>query len=185
MRVEKFRTEVVGAVFTLARYPLAEYVASRVRNDKPILAGMAATVLADIYDGELSRRFNPEVNYDTPLRRIIDGTVDHATVGRVAFEIAKKNPAARPYIAIIAARAAFAALGLNGTHLVTTGEVTRGRKKQKATHLSTALFGLAASTGNKPLTHITGALAATVAWGTAPAHLRSLGVATGGDYHDL
>jgi hypothetical protein len=186
MKFERPSVEAAAATITIARYPIAEYIAKRVEDDKPIFIPMVAAVVSDIYDGAILRRLSRETPLDTPLRRIIDGTIDHATAGRVSWEVAKKNPSARPYIAIIAARAAFAAAGLNGLHLASTGEVTKGRKYQKATHLSTALFGLvAASTKNRLLTHATGALAAGIAVATAPAHFKKLGETNDGVYREL
>lgn len=113
--------EVVAIAGTAARYMLAENIARRVEKDKPIGLAMGAFVTSDILDGMILREFD----LDTPMRRITDGIVDHASQIRVAFEVVKKHPSARPYIGILAVRAAIVG-GLNSLHLATTGEATRG-----------------------------------------------------------
>ncbi|HUC96200.1 MAG TPA: hypothetical protein VMR16_00860, partial [Candidatus Saccharimonadales bacterium] len=94
--------EVVAIAGTAARYMLAENIARRVEKDKPIGLAMGAFVTSDILDGMILREFD----LDTPMRRITDGIVDHASQIRVAFEVVKKHPSARPYIGILAVRAA-------------------------------------------------------------------------------
>lgn len=189
MKLQRPSVEIAGAALTAARYPIAEVMARRVRNNQPIGMLMAAAVATDIWDGQILRALSGETQLDTPLRRIVDGTIDHMTVLRVAYEVALKNPDSRPYIGVIASRAALAAAGLNGAHLLKTGEVTKGRKYQKATHLTTALFGLVAASEygkqHPALTHATGLIAASVAVATAPAHLRGLGNKHDGEYRLL
>ena len=131
---------------------------------------MAVFVAADTLDGAVLRQFN----LDTPVRRITDGLVDHLSVARVMLEVARQKPEARPYIGILALRAAVVG-GLNLTHLLKTGEVTKGRLNQKATNLAMAGFALTALSGNKKATQITGSIAAGIAAWTATAHLRELG----------
>lgn len=179
--VGDFREEALGLITTLARYTITVGpMARRVKNDQSILPISIATLALDVADGEITRFVSQKMfdsdGDDTPIRRITDGVLDHATVGRVGWEVAKKNPTSRPYLGILAGRAALAAAGLNGYHLAKTGEVTKGRKWQKATHLSTAIFGLAANGGNRHLTHLTGFAASSVAMLTVPAHLKDLGL---------
>lgn len=163
-------SEALGIALTGARYLLAERMAKHVKNDELVALDMAMIVVADIFDGVLLRKFD----LDTPNRRLADGIVDHMTVARVASEVAKKNEASRPYIGILAARAAVVG-ALNAEHLRRTGEVTKGQVNQKATNLAMAAFGLAAASGNKRLTHLTGGIASGVAVATAFAHTKGLG----------
>jgi hypothetical protein len=155
--------EGLGIALTGARYLLAERVARRVRDDKSIVLDMAVLVAADIFDGVLLRK----LGLDTPARRVADGAVDHLSVARVMGELAKKNEAARPYIGILAARAAVVGT-LNAEHWCRTGEVTKGGSNQKATNLATK--------GNDTLTHIAGSVASGIAIGTAFAHTKDMGV---------
>lgn len=111
---------------------------------------------------------------DTPLRRIADGVVDHLSVMRVAYEVAKKSPSARPYIGLLALRAISVGT-LNTMHLAMTGEVTKGNTKQRAVNIASAAFALAATTENRMATHITGGIAAGLAVATASAHFKDLG----------
>ena len=166
--------EAFGIALTGARYLLAERMARHVKDDKPVALDMALIVAADIFDGVLLRKFD----LDTPKRRIADGIVDHLTVARVMTEVAKKNDISRPYIGILATRAAVVG-ALNAEHMRRTGEVTKGQFNQKATNLAMAAFGLAAATGNKRLTHLTGGIASGVAVATAFAHTKGLG-----EHHD-
>lgn len=162
--------ELPGIALTIARYGMAENMARKVHNNESIVVNMIGFVAADIADGAILRCFD----MDTPLRRITDGVVDHVSVARVAFAVAEKYPDTKPYLEILAARAAIVGI-LNAVHLSTTGEVTKGRSKQKATNLATAAFALAALTGNRKVTHISGVIAATIAAMTVPSHLKSIG----------
>lgn len=164
--------EGFGIALTGARYLLAERVARKVRDDKPIALDMAVLIAADVFDGVLLRKFG----LDTPKRRVVDGIVDHLSVARVMGELAKKNETARPYIGILAARAAVVG-ALNAEHWRRTGEVTKGGWNQKSTNLAMAAFGMIANKGNDTLTHIAGGIASGVAIGTALAHTNDLGVA--------
>jgi hypothetical protein len=163
--------EGLGIALTGARYLLAERVARRVRDDKPIALDMAILVAADVFDGVLLRK----LGLDTPARRVADGVVDHLSVARVMGELAKKNHAAQPYIGILAARAAVVGT-LNAEHWRQTGEVTKGGANQKATNLAMAAFGMIATKGNDTLTHIAGGVASGIAIGTAFAHTKDMGV---------
>src|SRR5215210_6413018 len=96
--VNKFG-ETLGITLTGARYLLAERLARHVKNDEPIALDMVMVIAADIFDGVLLRKFD----LDTPNRRVADGIVDHLTVARVASEVAIKNEASRPYLAVLAA----------------------------------------------------------------------------------
>lgn len=145
-------------------------MARRVRKDKPIVNDMAAFIAADVLDGEILRAFD----MDTPTRRIADGVVDHVSVARVGYEVAKKHPESTLYISILAARAAVVG-ALNLAHLMSTGEATKGRWNQKSTNLASAAFALAATSGNKRATHITGMIASGIAIATVGAHLKGLG----------
>ena len=162
--------ETIGIAVTAARYGIAEVMAHHVRDDGPIGSDLAIFIAADIADGVVLRYYE----MDTPLRRIADGVVDHISVARVAAEVAKSNPSARPYTAFLAARAT-AVGGLNAVHLATTGEATKGNNHQRSTNLTMAAFALAAASRNKPLTHLTGVVATGVALATLSAHFRKLG----------
>jgi hypothetical protein len=162
--------ESLGIVLTGARYLLAEKAALRLKNDKPIFMDMAVLMAADVLDGVILRQFD----LDTPKRRIADGFVDHASVARLMYELSKKNEAAKPYIAILAARAVAMGL-LNTEHYRQTGEVTKGQMNQKATNLAMAAFGLIGTTGNRTMTHIAGGVASGIAIGTVFAHTKDLG----------
>lgn len=162
--------EIPGLVITATRYAMAERIARKVSRDEPVALDMAGFVAADILDGAVLRKFNA----DTPLRRIADGIVDHLSMARVAHETAKKNSASRPYLGIIAARAALVG-GANLLHLAQTGEVTKGQNKQRAANLATAAFGLVAMTGNKKATHAAGVIAAGINILTAIPHLKGIG----------
>lgn len=180
MSSESLASEVAGVAVTSLRLGIAEHMAQRVSHHESIASGMAVFVASDILDGVILRKHD----MDTPLRRIADGVVDHISVGRVMIEVARNNPQARPYIGLLATRAVLVG-GLNALHLTQTGEVTKGKYKQKATNIAMAAFGVVAASGNKPLTHITGLLASAVAISTAPHHFRELGKSHDGDYREL
>lgn len=172
--------EAIGVALTASRLGIAEHMARRIARHKPIASSMAVFVASDIMDGAILRKHD----MDTPIRRVADGIVDNLSVGRVMIEITRNNPAARPYIGVLAVRAAFVG-GLNALHLAETGEVTKGSSKQKLTNLGMAAFGIAAASGNKPLTHITGLLASAIAISTAPSHLQDIGRHHEGEYREL
>ena len=162
--------EIPGLALTAARYGMAEHMAQRVRADEPIVAQLATFVAADIADGAILRKFDA----DTPARRLADGVVDHLSVARVGFEVGNTHPKAKPYIGILAVRAALVG-GANLLHLIKTGEVTKGRANQKATNLAMAAFALVATNGNAKATHITGTIASAIAIITAIPHFRDIG----------
>lgn len=166
----KFFREIPGIALTAGRYLLAERIAKRVEEEKPIVIDMAALVIADILDGVILRKFNA----DTPVRRIADGIVDHASMARVAFVVSKKYPETVPYVSALATRA-IAAGTLNAIHLGLTREATKSRANQKLTNLATAAFALTAVEGNKDNTDFMGGIATGVAFYTLPAHLKDLG----------
>ena len=128
-------SEIPGLILTAARYGMAELMAEKVRDDKQIGLDLAAFVVADIADGAILRKFD----MDTPVRRVADGIVDHLSVARVVYEIAKKHPEARPHIGVLAARALAVGV-LNYVHLARTGDVTKGRSKHKATLFQVIVF---------------------------------------------
>ncbi len=162
--------QLFGVGLTTARLGIAEYMAQRVRDDKPIDASMTAFVVSDVADGAILRKFDA----DTRTRRVADGVIDHLSEVRVAAEVAKKYPETRIYIGILAARAAIVG-GMNLFHLLKTGEATKGRKWQRATSLATAAFALTAVRGNEKATKIAGSVAAGVAIGTGIVHLKGIG----------
>jgi phosphatidylglycerophosphate synthase len=168
---DKLVKEIPGIALTAGRYLLADRVARRVEEDKPIALDMAVLMIADVLDGVLLRKFNA----DTPVRRIADGVVDHASMARVAHSVSKKFPETKPYIKILTARA-IAVGALNTVHLELTGEATKGRMNQKLTNIATAAFALTAVKGNKDATDFVGGLASGVALSTLPAHLKDVGV---------
>lgn len=145
-------------------------MAQKVSNSQPIASNMIAFVAADIADGAILRRFDR----DTPLRRIADGVIDHASVGRVAMEVGRKDPESRQYIGILAARAVLVGT-LNALHLASTGEATKGNWNQKSVNLATAAFALIATRGNSKATHLAGAPASAIAIATVPSFVRGLG----------
>ena len=162
--------EIPGLALTAARYGMAEKMAEKVRNNEPIATDLAAFVAADIADGAVLREFD----LDTPVRRLADGVVDHLSVARVGYEVGKKHPEAKPYIGILAVRAAMVGAA-NLVHLLKTGEVTKGRSNQKATNLATAVFALAATNGNEKVTHAAGTIASVIAIATAVPHFKGIG----------
>jgi len=164
--------EAVGIALTASRYGLAENMARRIKSEKPIILAMAALITADVLDGVVLRKFD----CDTSARRVADGVIDHASVARVASEVAVKHPDTIPYIGVLATRAAVVGV-LNLYHLAKTGEVTKGQDKQRATNLATALFAIAAASGNKKLTHVAGVFASGVAISTIPHYFKKLGQA--------
>ena len=180
MNLQNEVREVIGVGVTSLRLGIAEHMARRVSDEESIAFDMAAFVTADVLDGAILR----EHDMDTPIRRVADGIVDHISIARVMTEVAKNNTTAQPYIGILATRAVIVG-GLNLFHLVKTGEVTKGQNKQKATNLATAVFGVVAASGNKPLTHITGSIAAAISLATAPVHLQDVGMRHSGQYREL
>lgn len=163
--------ESIGIALTCARYGIAEDMARRVKQDRPIVAPMAAFIIADVLDGVIMRQFN----LDTRARRIADGIVDHVSVARVADEVYKKNEHSRPYFALLGARAIVVG-ALNLAHLIETGEATKGRINQKSTNLATALFAVLGNTNDRNATHVGGMIASLTALSTAPSHLKDIGV---------
>ncbi len=170
MRNQQLVNELPGLLLTGARYFIAENIAQRIKEDKPINLHMGIFIAADILDGAILRKFNA----DTPIRRVADGVIDHISVARVATEIAKRYPESRPYIKILASRA-IAVGGLNVVHLLKTGEVTKGQKNQKLTNLATAAFALTAVHGNEKATHIAGSVASAIAALTSLPHFNEIG----------
>lgn len=162
--------EIRGLALTAARYGMAEKMAEKVRAEEPITANLAAFVAADIADGVVLREFD----LDTPARRLADGVVDHLSVARVGYEVGNKHPEAKPYIGILAVRAALVGTA-NLIHLIKTGEVTKGRSKQKATNLATAAFALVATNGNRKATNVAGSIASIIAVVTAVPHFKGIG----------
>ena len=162
--------EIPGLAITGARYLLDENLARRVNEGKPIGLRMAVVVASDIIDGMLLRHFNA----DTPIRRVADGAVDHASMARVGYAISKKYPEATLSTKLLTARA-IGVGALNLLHYTKTKEVKKGRNKQRLTNLATAAFAVVATKGNEPLTNAVGLVANGVAYTTAPAHLRNLG----------
>jgi hypothetical protein len=182
--------EAVGVAATVGRYAVTALpMARRAREGKNIFVHGVAAVGFDVGDGVATREVSQKVfgreAEDTPLRRIIDGVLDQATVIQVGIEVAKRNPSARPYLGALALRSMVAGGWLNGFHIATTGEVTKGRRYQKITNLTAAAFGIAAATGNRKATHATGIIATAVAWGTAPAHLKQLRQRRGRVFREL
>lgn len=163
--------EIPGLALTAARYGLAERVSEKVRVNKPIALDLASFIAADIGDGAVLREFD----LDTPARRLTDGVVDHLSVARVGYEVGKKHPETKPYIGILATRAALVG-GANLVHLLKTGEVTKGRSKQKITNLATAVFALIATNSNKKATHTAGSIASVIAIATALPHFKGIGI---------
>src|SRR6478672_10320010 len=162
--------EAFGIALTAARYMLAERMATRVKNSESIVGDMASFMIADVLDGVILRKFD----LDTPARRKADGLTDYVSIARVANEVYENNEGSRPYILLLAARAAFVGM-LNAKHIAETGRVTHGLKYQKATTVGMAAFGVIAATGNKKATNIVGAVVSGVAVVTALAHAKELG----------
>lgn len=163
--------EIPGLAITAARLGIAEIMARKVRNNESILLPMVAFVLADVADGVILRRFGR----DTPVRRFADTVVDQVSVARVGFEAAKQNPAMRPYLGVLALRAAYSG-AVNIAHQGLTGEVTKGGNLQKSVSLATALLGVSATNGERKLTHVSGAIASATAIVSIPSHTREFGV---------
>ncbi|HCR55448.1 TPA: hypothetical protein DIV49_00595 [Candidatus Saccharibacteria bacterium] len=162
--------EVPGLALTGARYLLAENIARRVQNDQPIGVRLAAFIAYDILDGAILRLFDA----DTPVRRVADGAVDHASMLRVGTAISQRYPEAKPYAIALGARAVVVG-ALNAAHYKMTGEVTKGQSKQRATNLATAAMAQIATYKNERNTHLSGLLANGIAYATIPTHLKDIG----------
>lgn len=80
--------EIPGLLLTGSRLLLADRIAKKIKSDRPVALDLAGFVAADIADGEILRKFNA----DTPIRRVADGVVDHASMIQVGYETAKKYP---------------------------------------------------------------------------------------------
>ena len=162
--------EIPGLAITGARYFMAEGIARRIRRGDSATLGIAGFVVADVLDGVILRAFDA----DTPTRRVADGVIDHASMVRIAYEVAKKNPDSRAYIGILGVRAMLVG-GANLLHLIRTGEVTKGQNNQRFTNLATAALCLAALSGDKKITHAVGLSAVAVSAPTAVPHFRNIG----------
>lgn len=145
------RNEALCVGLTLLRLVAAERMARQVAKRQGIGKSLIAFIIADIADGVLARKLDA----DTPLRRFTDAAVDRLSVLRVGWSVAKINKAAKPHMAILAAREILVT-GVNATHTIRTGEIVQGNSSHKLSSLSTALFAMAASSGNETLTHSTG-----------------------------
>lgn len=165
--------ELLGATVTIPRYALAGEMARRVEQQESILVPMLLFVATDLADGMAMRRIGG--GEETPLRRVLDGIVDHASQARVMYAVAQNNPGVTPYIWGLTARAGIVG-AMNGTHLLLTGEVTKGQKWQRAANLTSATFGIVASTNNKRLMHCFGLIAVATAIVTGIAHSKDIGM---------
>lgn len=182
--------EAVGFATTVGRYACTAFpMARRAKNGDNIVGYGIAAIIGDVADGEVTRWVTKNLLYreaeDTPIRRILDGVLDQVTVLQVGREIVKRNRAAIPYLAAIGLRSIIAGGGLNGIHLIATGEVTKGKKVQKATNLTAGLFGIAAANGNPTATHVTGIVATLTAWATVPRHLQEFRQQRGRVFREL
>lgn len=163
--------EIPGLAITAARLGIAEIMARRVRNNQSIVLPMIAFVVADIADGAFLRKFGK----DTSIRRLADSVVDQVSVARVGYEAARQNSAMRPYLGVLAVRAAYSG-AVNVAHQSVTGEVTRGGNFQKSVSLATAVFGVSAASGDRLLTHASGAAATVAAIASVPSHTKEFGL---------
>jgi hypothetical protein len=163
--------EIPGLAITAARLGIAEIMVRKVRNNESILLTMAIFIAADIGDGAFLRK----LGRDTPVRRFADSVVDQVSVARVGYEVAKQNPAMRPYLGVLALRATYSGI-VNVAHQGLTGEVTKGGNFQKSVSLATAAFGVSAANGDRLRTHASGVIASVAAIASVPSHTKEFGV---------
>jgi phosphatidylglycerophosphate synthase len=147
---------------TVIRLPLAERMARKTERKESIGLELGLFILADIADGVLARK----LKVDTPKRRFADAVVDRVSVLRVGWAMSKANPVSKPFLQGLAGRELIVA-GANAVHYLRSGEVVQGHGIHKLGTLSTALFGLAASTGNVLATKTTGLAANIINYGLA------------------
>ena len=152
--------EIPGITLTMARYPLAEYVAKKVKDCESATLGMLALITADIYDGKFLRRFNA----DTPTRRVADGVVDQISIFRMV-QLPLKLMAMR----------ALAVGAINLAHYLKTGEVTKGGKCQKVSNLAIAACIVSAARDSESQVRQVSWIAAGVSATTGLASLKGFG----------
>lgn len=137
--------------FTGLRLLQAGRMVKKVKKGEAIGSDMALFVAADIVDGKIARYFEA----DGPLRRTADALVDRASVTKVSLALARTNPAAMPYIAMLASREIAVSL-MNATYWLRTGEAVHGTEYHHLAPLSVSAFAVAAANGDRTATHLTG-----------------------------
>ena len=147
---------------TLARLPLAMYMAKRIEDKKSITGALVAFVAADIADGVIARKLEA----DGPKRRTLDVIIDRVSVVVASTSMWKVNRFARPFLSVLAAKESAVSL-VNTAHYKQTGEVVNGTGVHKLSSLSVAAFAVAASTHNKAATITTGTIATVINIGLA------------------
>ncbi len=116
----------------------------RIKRGKPTGLATLAIIGVDIGDGMAARRGG----VDGPKRRVLDSVLDSAIITSALTATYRKRPAARPYIAMLAAREVFVASGW-ATDLLKTRQVKKGDVFHKLPSLAIAAFGVAANRDNK------------------------------------
>lgn len=151
--------EAIAISATLARLIITRRLVKDIKERKNLVVSMGVFLAADIADGVLARK----LEVDTPLRRFTDAVVDRVSIFEAGYAMSKVNPTSRPYFALLGVREMVATTA-NAVHYLRTGEAVQGEGLHKLGSMSVALFALAASTGDKQLTHITG-VASTALYG--------------------
>ncbi len=161
--------ESIGLAATIARIPIANVLAKRIRNKTSINGPLSLFVITDIADGWVARKLDA----DTPIRRALDAIVDRSSVVMAGSEMWRQNRTARPFLAMLAAREAFVT-SANAYHLAKTGEVVHGTGAHKLSSLSVAAFALGSSTHDKLATVVSGTIAVTINYGLAVSYLANV-----------
>lgn len=162
--------EIPGITLTMARYPLAEYVAKKVKDRESATLGMLVLITADIYDGKFLRRFNA----DTPTRRVADGVVDQISIFRMGYAVYRQHPEVQLPLKLMAMRA-LAVGAINLAHYLKTGEVTKGGKCQKVSNLAIAACIVSAARDSESQVRQVSWIAAGVSATTGLASLKGFG----------
>ncbi len=99
-----FATKVLPNVATIGRLAMIPPVVESIRDGDTgtTAAWMVAIIAADVGDGVLTRKINPDA--DGPLRRVIDGSVDKATAVSCFAALAIEHPETLYWYAPLAAR---------------------------------------------------------------------------------
>lgn len=180
--------QALAVGMTIARYPLAELVRQRVADRRSIGWLMLGVVAADWADGEVLRRVGASAAHpeglDVPARRVADGMVDYAQIGRVGYQLDRSYPETRAInVGLLMTQLTMA--GLNAYHWAMTGEVTKGGRYKRAASLAIAGYAVAAARGREQHTRLAGAFAVAVGAAASVAHMKRLGLPHDGTYRRL
>lgn len=136
---------------TAARLLQAADLSRRIETGKPTGLATLGIIGVDVGDGVVARAGG----VDGPKRRVLDSLIDSAIIASALFSTYRKRPAARPYVAMLAAREVFVATGW-GADLLKTRQVKKGDAFHKLSSLAIAAFGVAANRENEKVMKATG-----------------------------